>query len=53
MWTGVGGARELVAPAAMVADNGPIDEPSVNAPSPRRTVRKRATRVAKPKPATA
>ena len=53
VWTGVGGASERLAPAAMVADSDPIDEPSATAPSPRRTVRKRVTRVAKPKPATA
>ena len=50
VWTGAGGAPELVQPAAMVATPEPVEGA---APAPSRPARKRVTRSPKPKPATA
>ena len=53
IWTGVGGAPELVQPAAMVADRAPVDRPASASSAPPRPARKRVARAPKPKPATA
>jgi cell division protease FtsH len=53
IWTGVGGAPELVQPAAMVADPAPVDRPASPSSASARPARKRVVRAPKPKPATA
>ena len=53
VWTGVGGAPELMQPAAMTADAIAVPEVSPAPEATRRPVRKRVTRAPKPKPATA